>query len=269
MAETALDKAITAAVAEVETPPSLPASKETEETEVPETEETSDEEEETPEEDSEGEMSEDEVKESRQLYKLLKDPTSRNAVLTALASQAGLLPKGEDKPTKSETAAAKREIKDILSEALGTEYSFLAERLSKGIDKVLEQERSENESKLLTLQRQNVEREVVAEHNRLARETKGESKKFEARMAELSSEIPVGNQDMRTYIKRLYTIASSEKQIVKSAQKTDQVRKNATDVSSRLKSGASPLSNNEIPDKKMSLDDSIKFALDQERKGKR
>ncbi len=224
------------------------------------TEEESEEESSDSESDDE-EMSEEETKESKALYKLLKDPKTRTSVLAALASEAGLLPshKEGEKTTKKEEAAAKKGVQEILEEALGSEYEFLAGRLSKGIDKVLEQEREEHESKIQEIHRTNVEKEVAAEYNRLARETKGDSRKLENRMAELSSEIPVGKMDVRTYIKRLYTIAAGEK--AAAPRKTaDQIRKNASDVSSRLKSGASPLSKLTIPDKKMSLDESVKWA---------
>lgn len=278
MADVALDKAISDAATELEKSAAAATPPKEKETSPDETTETGGEENEDTEEgdtaaadsESEDEMSDDEVKESKNLYKLLKDPKTRNAVLAALAQEAGILPKaGTEGMTKKETATAKKEIKDIVKEALGDQYSFISDKIAAAFEQVLEQERSSNEEKILDLQRQQVEKDVIAEHSRLARETKGESRKFENRMAELATEIPVGTMDMRTYIRRLYTIASSEKSATKAAKPAEQIRRNASDASARLKSGASPLSDNAIPDKKMSLDESIKWAQQQIDKGKR
>lgn len=271
MADTTLDKAISDAATQLtkEAKESEGSSDEgTSSAETTETQEEETEETEESSETSEEDLSEEEAKESKELYKLLKNPDTRNAVLAALAAKAGILPKPGEELTKKEETAAKKEIKDILKEALGNQYDFLSEKLAKGIEAILEQERSSHEEKLLALQRTNIEREVVSNYNRLARETKGESRKLEARMAELATEIPIGSMEVRTYINRLYSIASGEKKS-SSTKPTDQIRKNSTDVSQRLKSGASPLSNVSIPDKKMSIDESIKWAQEQINKGKK
>src|ERR1035437_1258665 len=66
--------------------------------------------------------------ESKNLYKALSGPQA-NAIIAALAQQAGLFPKvGEAPLTKKEEVSARKEIKDIFAEALGKEYGFLADR---------------------------------------------------------------------------------------------------------------------------------------------
>ena len=214
-------------------------------------------------------LSDQELLESKNLYKALKDPTTAAAVIAALAQQAGILPKANEAPlTKKEEAVAKREIKDIFAEALGKEYGFLAERLTPAIEAVMQQERTEQEGRFAEIQQSNVEREVIASYEALAKETKGESKRFETRMAQLSEEIPIGNMNVKTYMQRLYTLASNERK--SSPQKVaDQIRRNASDAPARLRTTAVPLAEGSVPDKKMNLNESIAWAQSQIAKGKR
>ncbi len=268
MADIGLDKAISDAAAEISggAPPKVGEEPEVT-VEIPEGEETPDGEEAPDGEETSDDLSDDELTESKNLYKLLKDPKTAKAVVAALAAQNGLFPgKGEEPLTKKEETAAKREIKDILSEALGDEYKFLSDKLSKAFESVLEQERGEQNSRFAEIQRQNVEREVTANYERLAKETKGESKKFESRMAQLAEEIPIGSMDVRTYLDRLYTVASSEQRKVAPQKVADKIRRNAGDASARLKSGAVQVESPTIPDKKMNLDEAIQFAVNQQRK---
>lgn len=272
-ADTTLDKAISDAAASLnkETKTEDSSGEETSSAETTETqeEETSEETEESSEESDSEELSEEETKESQTLYKLLKNPNTRTAVLAALASKEGLLPSQGEKLTKKEETAAKRGIKEILKDKMGSNYDFLSDKLADAFEEILQEERASSETRFQELQRTNVEKEVVANYDRLARETKGESRKMEARMAQLAEEIPIGSMDVRTYLNRLYAIASGEKRQAPVAKTTDQIRKNAGDVSSRLKTGASPLSDASIPNKKMSIDESIKWAQEQLNKGKK
>ncbi len=229
-------------------------------------EESQEETEEVPE---ESDFSADEAVEAKNLYKALKNPQTAAAVVAALAQQAGLLPKAGDAPlTKREEAAAKRETIDIVKDALGPEYSFLADKLGKIFDEVVQQTEQKSEQRFAEIQQSNVEREVVASYEALAKETKGESKKFETRMAQLSEEIPIGNMNVKTYMQRLYTLASNERK--SSPQKVaDQIRRNASDAPARLRSTAVPLSETAVPDKKMNLNESIAWAQSQLAKGKK
>jgi hypothetical protein len=178
------------------------------------------------------------------------------------------LPTGDKTPTKSEAVVAKREIKEIIKEKLGDQYAFLSDKISDAFEAVLTQERQDQETRFAEIQRTNVERDVVTNYERLAKETKGESKKFEARMAQLSDEIPIGNMDIRTYIDRLYTLAAGERKT--SPQKiADQIRRNSNDVAARLpKGGATAVPEGKLPDKKMNLNESVAWATAQLSKGK-
>ncbi len=244
-----------------------------EETEVPETPEGDSTEtpadNETP---GENELTEAQITESKNLYKALTGPQA-NAIIAALAAQAGLLPKPSEAPlTKKEEVAARREIRDIVKDALGPEYAFLQDKIGKIFDEVATQQRQENESRFAELQQTNVEREVVTAYEKLAAETKGESKKFEARMAQLSEEVPIGSMNVTTYMKRLYAIANSEKRS-SPQQIADKIRKNANDAPARLASKGSAAQAShpapETPAKRMSLDESIAWAQDQIKQGKR
>lgn len=267
-----LEKAVAAAALELqekaaEGKPPAPVEALLEETEETPAEETASEPaDETPETDG---LSEDEQKESQNLYRLLKDPKTAKSVVAALAAQQGLLQSDSGKPlTKPEERAARKEIKEILSDALGKDYQFLADKLSTAFEGVLEQERADSSARFAEIQRGNVEREVVANYEKLAKDTKGESKKYEARMAQLAEEIPIGSQDVRTYIERLYTVAAGERKT--SPQKVaDQIRRNAGDASARLRTGAQAPTQNSIPDKKMSLNESVAWATEQLKQGKK
>lgn len=267
-----LDESIEAATAELSkkagiTPPAT-ESEETETESETETEVTQEEtsESETPE--GEGDLSEEQILESKNLYKALRGPQGP-AIIAALAQQAGILPKsGEPAPTKAETAAARRNIKDIVKDALGPEYSFLQDKIGKIFDEVVTQERAASDERFAEIQQSRVEQEVANAYQKLATETKGVSKQFETRMAALSEEIPIGNMNVSTYMQRLYTIASNERK--SSPQKVaDQIRRNASDATTRLKTSSAAAQTPEIPTKKMGLDESIRWAQDQIAKGKK
>jgi hypothetical protein len=104
----------------------------------------------------------------------------------------------------------------------------------------------------------------------LAVETKGVSKQFESRMAQLSEEVPIGDMNIPTYMSRLYILASSEKK--SSPQKVaDQIRRNASDIPNRVRSTPAGRVSGviELPTKKMSLNESISWAQDQINKGQK
>ncbi len=269
MADQSLSSAINDAAAQIAAESSKAAGKpvETPEPVAEEVvEETSEVEETTP---SEEEFSDEQLAESKTLYKALKGPQA-NAIIAALAAQAGLLPKvGDQSLTKSETASAKREIRDIVKDALGPEYIFLQDKIGKIFDEVAAQQREETQEQFKALQLADTERQVVTATEKLAIETKGESKKFETRMAQLSEEIPIGDMNVKTYLQRLYAIATSERKA--SPQKiADQIRKNANDIPNRVRSTAAPIREGiEIPQGKMSIDKAVEWAVGQLQQGKK
>lgn len=218
------------------------------------------------------ELSEDELAESRNLYKLLRDPATARSVVAALAEQTGILKDfGKGEPTHAEAREAKKDILTIFKESLGKEYEFLADRLSKAVDTILAQERESNDERLIEVQAVQVQNQVTRELEKLETETKGASKALENRMAELSKEIPVGSMDQSTYIRRLYAVAASERGGSRPTPKgspkanADRIRSNANDAASRLKSTA--VGRIEVPSGKMGLKDSVNFALQELTKG--
>lgn len=217
-------------------------------------------------------LSDDEIVEAQNLYKLLKNPSTARGVAAALAEQTGLLNeyRQNPNPTRAETKDTKKAILDIFKESLGKEYDFLADRLSTAVEKTLAQERESNESRQLEIESQLIQQQIDVELATLNRETKGNSKALENRMAELAKEIPVGDMAHKTYIRRLYAVAASERGIsskvpAQGKSKTDKIRSNANDPTTRLSTSqserrAAPI---EVPNKKMKAGEAVDWALQQ------
>lgn len=254
-----LDKAIAAAAEEI-TSGKKPDEKVVEKEEKPEVELEVETPPETEVEEVEEDFSEAEAVESKRLYKALKDPKTAGPIIAALAQQAGIL-NGKPPETKTEERKAARAVKEILSEALG-EYKFLADKLGPAIEAILEQERESNEVKFAEQAQHRIEQEVISATEKLARETKGESRKLEAKMNELSQEIPIGTMSVDTYIHRLHTIAAADK--VKTPVKviSDRIRRNANDATSRIQGsrGQDPPAG-DIPKGKMNINQAVEWAL--------
>lgn len=206
---------------------------------APEVEEDStddeDEEEESEEEPEEGDgLSDEEIKESRKLYKALKDPASAKAVTTALAQQYGMTVGVPE--TKAEVKEAKKTIQEKVRAALGPEYAFLSEKIGNALESSLEDLREENESVRVELQQKEVVRETNEALEKLNRVTKGESKKLEGKISALMINFPPsGKIGAFEYLEGIYKMASADisKQKAKSEVR-DKINKNAKDVSSRL-----------------------------------
>jgi len=215
--------------------------------------------------DDEPDFNEAELDESKKLYRALRDPNTAGAMVAALAQHMGLTLAPPQ--TRAEVKEAKKSIMEVVSESLGEQYKFLAPTLGKAIESALEVQREEHQTELQEIRQTQVEREVVSAYNRLARETKGESKRLEARMATLSEEVPIGNMTVDTYINRLFSIASSEGQKTSAKQVADKIRRNAGDAPSRLRgtpAGTEP----RIPTRKMGLSESVNYALKELTKGR-
>lgn len=271
MSDISLQEAINKAAEQLTAAPAATAVENTPEVEIPTDPEP---EEDTPAADdepaAEPDMSDAEIAEAQNLYKALKNPTQRAAIVAALAQEAGLLTNQPQtkREEKAETVAAKRQVTDILKTSLG-QYAFLADSLGPAIEEILKSQREEISSEFTALRQVNVEREVVTAYDKLATETKGASKNFEARMAVLSEEIPIGDQNVETYMRRLYLIASSERK-TPPQKVADQIRRNANDPQSRLKgTTAAAVKGPDIPNKKMNLNESVQWAADQLTSGKR
>lgn len=221
-------------------------------------------EEEDPAEDDE--LNEAGLAEAKRLYKALQNPQTANQVVAAMAAQLGLL--GPKEPqTPKEEAKAKKEITTILKEGLGEEYSFLADRLGKSIDAIFQQEKEEQAVKEQVTLRQQVEKESLNALDKLASKTKGESRKVEAKMADLSAKIlPGPGMSADEYMEILYTQATAGRTVQRvKANLNDKIRRNANDVSTRLRSAGGNRDEGVgfDPNKKYSLKESVQLAAKQ------
>jgi hypothetical protein len=237
-----------------------PPSEETEETEE-ETQEIPDEEEE--ETLSETELEAQELEEARVLYKALKDPKQRGAVIAAMAHEAGILNKPAE--TKTEEKVQKKAVKDLIKEALGPDLAFLSDKLGAAIEAVVNQQKEEQNAEKAEAQAQQVANEVVSSENRLNRETNGDFKRFKDKMNTLANEVlPGPTMTPYKYMTILYELASGKKvQGIKNGSDPDRTKRNANDSASRLssKTHSVQVPQGKVPDKKMSLNESVAFAL--------
>lgn len=204
-------------------------------------------EEEESDEDSEGEdsntdeesdeLSEVETKEAAILYKALKNPAQAKAAAAALAEQYGVRYGAPE--TKAEVKEAKKDILTKVKEALGPEYAFLAPKFGAAMEAALDVVREENSTEISQLQMQNLINETDTILKTLSRETKGESRKLEAKMTALMDEFhPAPGMSTDKYIRGIYKMASAGN--AKAAGKkevTDKINKNAKDIPGRLNAG--------------------------------
>lgn len=226
------------------------------EAEKPTTEETP-EVEPTPEEVPTDELSEEEVTQARNLFRALKDPKTSSSVVAALAQQAGIL---APPTTKVEEKEQNKTIQALLQESLGKEYEFLAPKLAPALEGALHQLRVENESRLEEVRRAGIEAEVSSAFDRLARETKGDSRKVERLMTELSEKIPAGSMSPYEYLQVLYVQAQHERGLRSEQERNKRINRNANDAASRLSATASG-SKSEVPSKKMNINQAVEFAV--------
>jgi len=215
-------------------------------------------------EDAEGDDAEGAQKEEAiRLYKALKDPRSAGPLILALAQNAGINLNAT--PTQKEIKSETKSILSIFEEELGEDYKFLATKLSKAVEGALNEHAKQQEVRFAELAQSQVESQVDRAYEKLARETKGESKRLENRMAQLADEIPIGKQDVDTYIRRLYSIAVGESSSKSATQNVaDRIRRNSSDASARIKGSASGVEVASTPEKKMSLKESVEFAIKQQ-----
>ncbi len=212
------------------------ATEETEEAAEETSEETTEAEGETEETPSDDELGEDELKEAKSLFKLLKDPHSRDLVIRGLAEKAGVL--RTESPSKTQEKKDLKSILSIFEEELGDQFKFLAPNFSKAVEKVLEQERESQTEKFNQIQVDRLVSQVDAAKDKLSRETKGESKKFEKQMEALADKYhPAEGVSVYDYVKTLYTLASADGQKSNIKREVnDKIIRNSKDVGSRLQS---------------------------------
>lgn len=204
------------------------------------------------------------LKEAKTLYKALKDPKTASTVVSALAMQLGLLAGPKAVETPKEEVKAKKDILSIFKESLGKEFDFLAPKIAAAVDEVMQQQNEERQLEIQQTNNARIASETSTAMNAIAKRTNGESRKLEPKMVELSSKIlPSPGMKVEEYIEVLYTLASSGKQsgIIKT-QLNDKIRRNANDVTARIRSAGGNREETGIdPNKKYSLKESVALAV--------
>lgn len=209
-----------------------------------------------------------EREEALNLYRSLKNPAQAKLIVEELANRLGL----ENLTTKKEVTVAKKQITDVLKDALG-EFGFLADKLGPAMEKILEEERKEITSRLDAQEASKIEVTVKRTFADIDRKTNGDCTKLGKEIEKLAKEFPPSKTtDPKAYIQRLYTLAASERDDKKGkAVDKGKQENNGSDVSNRLRSGSvngqikTPAS--EIPKGKVKLGDAIDWALKEAGKG--
>lgn len=207
------------------------------------------------------ELDEKEIAESKQLYKLLKSPDSRDSTLRLLAERAGILNTNKDLTKKEEKKEA-RKLVDILKDKL-SDYPSLAEKLAPALEEILSTERAGRDADITTLKAAQLENQVEASLNRLAKETKGESRKFEPKMIALMDKVKPGEGvSTQEYMETLFTLASSQSAAKSAAARiANKINKNAADLPSRIAGKNGSKGDLVIPKKSMTSREAAEFAL--------
>lgn len=262
-APAAIDKAIEDATKEIleETPPKDAAVETQDSPDKKEDEESESSEEPTG---SEDEPSDDEfdnasLVEAKNLYRALKSDKAP-AIIAALAQQAGLL----NADTKKEVREDVKSLQEIVTDALGEQYKFLAPQMTKMMTAVLENERSERTAKFNEIEQRDTQTRVNSAMEKVARENKISVDQLGRMISPLTEEfLPGPKTSEDTYIRGLYKQATVGRVAAKTnAQIADKARRNASDAPSRLQTTGS-VSDKAQPSKKMSLKESIAFAQEQ------
>lgn len=183
-------------------------------------------------------LSEEDVKQSKNLFRLLKDPQTRANTLRILATKEGILKEDAPPQTQREVDKAQKSIKELVKEKFGKDYAFISDIFGETLQLAFEQEREYTRAQLNTVQIREVEREASSALEKLSRETKGESTKFMPAMTKLMDSIkPSKDLSQLEYFRHLYTIASSGKRIASTkAQLDDKIRRNSNNAAERLQS---------------------------------
>lgn len=213
------------------------------------------------------ELDEQQLKEARMLYRALQKPDEARGLVADLANRLGLpLAKIE---TKKEEKEVKKILTDRLKEALGPELSFIAEKIGPIFEEALEEERQGLVQVHQTLEVQQLTKESESALNKLAKETNGLSRKFEAKMVQLMDKFPSSPEvSTEEYIRGIAAIAMGNKLVQQATTKvTSKINRNANDVPGRLASKGSGTqeepSVRTVPDKKLGARGSVLFALSQ------
>lgn len=209
----------------------------------------------------EEEFSDEDLANTKGLYKLLKNPATRDHTLRTLANSAGI--KLADVETKQEAKAAKKSVKQILETHFPAEYKFLVPHFTGAFEEMLEQEREENKTDRDSLAATQVEQQVDRAREKLSNRTKGDSEKYWSKMNDLSGKLmPSGDMNTYEYLEHLYILASAGKSASRISQNlNDRINRNSKDAASRLHSKGQGGSGDTNEKPEMNLRKAISSAL--------
>jgi hypothetical protein len=189
----------------------------------------------------EEELDEVSIKEAKALYKLLKDPNTQTQVIKALAVNAKIIDiDGKPPTTKEEIKEAKKDIKELIKEKLGKDFEFFAPKLAEVIEAVLEEERKEYRQETGELRLAQIQTETDRALSKLSKETNGDSKKLENRIAQLVDRYPQPEgTTIYEYLKEMYQLAGGKLTGNSTKRIVDKIQSNARDATSRLRTPGS------------------------------
>jgi hypothetical protein len=223
--ETALDKAVAAAVAEnpqptVETPK---VETKTEVKEEPKVEE--------PKVSRFKDVPEETISNALQLVNALSDPKQSREIIAVLAQRAGLQVAQQETAPKQAT----KTVLDALKEDVDPQFHYLLEALAPAITKLVKSE-AENITKPIQMSmeervRVETEREIEMEMKDL-QSRHSDAKELMAEMDKISKRVNMGKDTtMKDYLEDLYTIASKGRVEAKTVEKTvGKINRNAKEV---------------------------------------
>lgn len=199
-------------------------------------------------------------KEQYALITLLSDPSTRQSVLAALAKDAGL----QVVTGKSEASAVKS-VTQEMKEALGEEWSFLADKIGPTIEKLLNKTREETQAELRVQTQKQIEQEATRASTEFFRDNP-DAQKYEQRMIKLMDQFPPSdNISPREYLEAMYTLASNSGKgriATKLAEKASE-RASKNEAKPQLKFGLQNTENLQEGSQTMSLRESVMAAAKQ------
>lgn len=220
-------------------------------------------------------LSEDEIRNAKELFKGLKDPNQAPLLIDVLARQAGYVKAPE---TQKE---AREEAKDIvarLKESAGPELEFLIDKIGPTIKSYLEEQVDSVKTEInnLSVSRENdkLVNETTQAINALAQKYYGENefpKDIYSDMSKMMERLqPSPNMNPKEYIESLYFTVAGKRgiDINNKTKSSERIDKNRNDVRSNLQNNkqakAQPVAE---PAKRLSLKDAVNQAIERVEKG--
>lgn len=231
---------------------------ETEEQENPE-EEQEEEQEETEEVEDEKEIS----KEDLALIKLLKDPRTQKAALSALVEQAGMkIAAGVETKKEAKTSSL-----EVLKTALGPDWAFLAEKLEPGLKQLIDDKVNELRGDFETNQQRQMLRESQEATERLYKKYP-DMQRLESDIMSLMEKFPPSeNLPPYEYLESLYIMAKGRRSQGSIANKVAQrIKQNSRE--SGITSSITDETKLRVGSKHPTIDEAINMAITQLRNKK-